>query len=455
MKQLPTLIAAALCAAASLHHQARAATPPEPLTLKVTPERDLVYRKGPREVVVQVEVEARRPDHANHSPLNLAFVLDRSGSMGGPKIEKARQAACAAVDKMADDDIFSLVIYDQEIELLVPPGKVGSSANRERIKAQIDRIRARGSTALYGGVQLGAEQVRKHLADERVNRIILLSDGLANVGPSTPHELAGLGAKLREEGLSVTTIGVGDDFNENLMTALAEASRANYYYVRDAEKLPGIFAEELGAVCARMASNVTIRIEVPAGTRLREIIGRPELKCDERGAKIELPEMFGAERRIYHLRCALDDAAAADALPVAHVALNYEDTASHHALAQDARATVHLADDPAAADKSVRDEVAQQVAIVGNRLDKEKAAWLLDHNRPEEAAQVLQFRANSNAALPAPQQIPNVSSENANLNAWATELQKNGALTKSAQKVLKYDNYQDRASIPRVPTAAK
>jgi Ca-activated chloride channel family protein len=274
--------------------QAAAASPAPDVILRVTPERDYVYRLGPREVIVQIEVEARKNEDGRRSPMNLAIVLDRSGSMEGAKLEKARQAAAMAVDKLADDDIFSLVVYDNDVDLLIPPERVGGHDHREDIKARIFRIQAGGSTALHAGVVLGAKQVRSRFDKERVNRVILLSDGLANVGPSSTSDLARLGRELRSDGISVSTIGLGDDYNEDLMTALAEASNANYYYVKDAEKLPGIFAEELGAARSLLARSIIIRIEAPDGVKLKEIIGRPEIECHDRVAEIKMPELFGS-----------------------------------------------------------------------------------------------------------------------------------------------------------------
>src|SRR3954453_4443684 len=275
----------------------RAAASPAPdVTLRVTPERDFIYRLGPREMIVQVEIEARKNDEARRSPMNLCIVLDRSGSMEGAKIEKARQAAAMAVDKLGDDDIFSLVTYDSETDLLIPPERIGGTDHREDLKARIHRIQPGGSTALHAGVVLGAKQVRLFFEKERVNRIILLSDGLANVGPSSPSDLARLGRELRGDGIAVSTIGLGDDYNEDLMTALAEASNANYYYVKDAEKLPGSVAQELGAARSLLARSLVIRIEAPEGVHLKEIVGRPDITCGDRVAEISMPELFGAEK---------------------------------------------------------------------------------------------------------------------------------------------------------------
>src|SRR5438045_1013181 len=226
-----------LSLAAALARVAAASTAPD-VTLRVTPERDFVYRLGPRELIVQVEIEARRNDEARRSPMNLCIVLDRSGSMEGAKLEKARQAAAMAVDKLSDDDIFSLVTYDNETNLLIAPERVGNTDHREDLKSRIHRIQAGGSTALHAGVVLGAKQVRERFDKERVNRVILLSDGLANVGPSSTSDLARLGRELRGDAIAVSTVGLGDEYNEDLMTAFAEASNANYYYLKEPEKLP-------------------------------------------------------------------------------------------------------------------------------------------------------------------------------------------------------------------------
>ena len=433
---LVSLAAAALAPAA-------AASPAPDVTLRVTPDREYVYKAGPREVIVQVEIEGRKADDARRVPMNLAIVLDRSGSMEGAKIEKARQAAAMAIDKMNDDDIFSLVTYDSDTNLLIEPQRVGNRDNREDLKARIHRIQPGGSTALHAGVMLGARQVRQKFEKERVNRVILLSDGIANVGPSRPSDLASLGRELRSDGIAVSTVGLGDDYNEDLMTALAEASNANYYYVKDAEKLPGVFAQELGASRSLLARSIVIRINAPEGVRLKEIIGRPEIEVRDRVVEIKMPEFFGSEKRRFLVRCEADGKAA-DAIEAAQVELNYATADGAPAPAQRSAAKVAFTDDQKKADDSIKADVAREYGIAQNRIAKEMAVKLADEGKAKDAVAVLRKQAAANAAAPAPVQMPGVSEENRKLEAAGAELETGGRMDKSRRKAMQFENYADK-----------
>lgn len=419
------------------------ASPDADLTLRVAPERDVVYNGGSREVVVQVDLDARRPEHGKRAPMNLAVVLDRSGSMQGAKIEKAKQAACVAIDHLGDADYFSLVTFDNNTDVLLAPERVGGARHREELKSRIDGIRPGGGTAIHAGVTVGAKQVRQYLEKEYVNRVILLSDGIANVGPSRTSDLSELGRELRRDGLSVTTVGLGDDYNEDLMTALAEASNANYYYVRDAEKLPGIFAEELGAARSLVARGVTIRIRVPAGVRLKEIIGQPQIKCEGRTADIALPEYFGGEKRRFLARCVVEEKVSAP-LEIAAVDLKYEPAAGGKAEPQLRAANISFTDEEKKADASVRMEVAKEVSIAENRLAKEQAVKLSDEGKAKDAADVLRAQCAKNAAAPEAARVPGWSVENRKLEQAAAEVETKGRLGASSRKVIQYENWQDK-----------
>ncbi len=137
-------------------------------------------------------------------PVNVALVIDRSGSMAGEKLERAKEAAIAALERLNADDIVSVVLFDETVDVLIPATKL---TDKESVRAAIRTVVVRGGTALFAGVSKGAAEVRKFHDKGRINRVILLTDGQANVGPSSPSEIGSLGESLRKENISVTTLG--------------------------------------------------------------------------------------------------------------------------------------------------------------------------------------------------------------------------------------------------------
>ena len=129
------------------------------------------------------------PDDEERAPVNVAIVIDKSGSMTGRKLQQAKRAAIMALGLLDSSDTISIVAYSDRVDVLVPATRL---RNRAMIERRIEQLFAGGSTALYAGVKEGGEQLESYLDREHVNRLILLSDGLANVGPKSPDELADL-----------------------------------------------------------------------------------------------------------------------------------------------------------------------------------------------------------------------------------------------------------------------
>lgn len=213
----------------------------------------------------EMATDAKRPE------LNIAIVLDRSGSMSGEKIEQAKEAAACAVNQMRENDIVSVVAYSTDVEVLVPATKLG---DKKDILAKIEGIEAGGTTALYAGTEKGAEEVKKFFDKNRVNRVILLSDGLANVGPSSPEELGKLGQKIGGDGITVTTLGLGEGFNEDLMIKLAAAGDGNHVFITKAKNMIEVFDEEFKTATAVVAGEVACRVTCADGIRPVRVLNR-------------------------------------------------------------------------------------------------------------------------------------------------------------------------------------
>jgi len=414
----------------------------ETLRLNLVPDRDVLFKGRPQEIVVKIDLQAIA-DRQKHrrTPLNLAVVLDKSGSMSGAKLEKTKQAALQLVDRLAPDDVFSLVIFSDEARVLVPAQKVD---DKEALREKIESIEAGGSTALYAGVKAGARQIEEYFSDKRINRVILLSDGLANVGPSSPRELRQLGRDLAGQGIAVTTIGVGDDYNEDLMAGLAEASDANYYYVQDTEKLPEIFAKELGDLLAVAAREIRIEITCPDGVKPLGFIGRPETFADQR-ASVNLNQFTLGQGRYLFLRCLVTRTEP----EVACVNVRYLDELDNGSEQSTTGVVkVRYTDDEAAADKSVNAAVTAEKTLVLTAVAKEEAIAQADAGNYRQAAQILvkqrEMLAGAAAAAPASVQVQ-IRAETNNLDDFSDRLE-NGNFDSPSRKALQSQSFQMRNS---------
>jgi Ca-activated chloride channel family protein len=205
-------------------------------------------------------------------PMNLSIVLDRSGSMGDQKkMEYAKKAFASLIDQLHAEDILSIVIYDDIIDVVRHASKVGR--DRNFIKRLIDEVYPRGSTNLGGGLIEGLKQAERYLGKEYINRVILLSDGLANVGVTNPSELNSIARRYRNQSISITTMGVGLDYNENLMMGLSESGGGNYYFIEHPNSLTSIVRQEFDMVSSVIAQNVSIYLHLSAGVSVHDVIG--------------------------------------------------------------------------------------------------------------------------------------------------------------------------------------
>lgn len=424
-----------LMAGLSGHTQART------VVCRVELDRPVLPAESEQTAVVKVALDApEAPADAERPPVNLAVVLDRSGSMGGHKIEKAKQAAIEALRRLSARDLFSLVIYNHQVQTVVPAQSAG---NAESIEARIRGIESSGNTALFGGVSQGAAEVRKNVNDRRyVHRILLLSDGLANVGPDSPADLGRLGAALIKEGISVTTVGVGTDYNEDLMTQLSQASDGNTYFAKTGDDLPRIFAEELGDVLAIVAKRVILEIECPAGLRPVRIIGR---EGSIRGNRVEihLNQLYGGQQKYALVEVAVPPSTRDTSREVAVATCSYDSVLSHRRETASGRVTARFTQSTKEVIASANKQVQVDYANVLTAIAKDKAVELADQGKKEEAVQV--FDSNASVLEGIGTTYGNdVVIDISGLNlTHGVELKKKG-MTKSLRKGFRSDSYQER-----------
>jgi len=321
-------------------------------------------------------------------PVNVAIVLDKSGSMTGTKIARAKEAAIMAIDRLRNDDIVSVITYDTTVCVVIPATKV---SDRERIRSRIRTINASGNTALFAGMSKGAAEIRKFLDKGRVNRIVLLSDGLANVGPSSPADLAELGTSLSAEGIAVTTIGLGLDFNEDLMTALAENSDGNHMFAENAVDLARAFDAEFGDVLSVVAQDVTVRIECADGVRPVRVLGR---KADVAGQIVisSLRQLYARQMKYVMLEVEIEPGVAGSEKLVASVDVSYANMATHTTDKLQSSVSTRFTDSATEVTKNTNKDVMVEVIDQIGMENAEAAMKLRDEGKIEEARQ--KFDAN-------------------------------------------------------------
>ncbi len=229
--------------------------------MKIEVQTDYTTVPAGESALLRIMVTLTAPNDApngSSKPLNLALVLDRSGSMAGEKLHHVKKATQTIFEMMNPEDVFSLVAYDHQVAEVVSPVKVGQA---RAVEERIAGLESGGSTCLSGGYELGGSLAGNSSSQEYTTRIILLSDGKANQGVTNPYTLAKMSADMLQRGISTTTIGVGRDYNEFLMGRLAEHGGGGAHFVERAEDAKSVFEEELGYLKRLVASIIKVHFK--------------------------------------------------------------------------------------------------------------------------------------------------------------------------------------------------
>ncbi len=269
------------------------------INLAVTLSNEYALADSKSKLKVLLQAEAMSAEPVANVPLNVVLLVDRSTSMTGAALNNVKEAACAIVDELASTDMLSLVAFGSDVDVLVQKGEL---TDKDAAKKQINRLRARGATNVHEALRVGLEQVSQGLSEKRLSRLIFLSDGEATEGETDDDVILSLAEKARDMGVAISTLGVGEDYDEVLLSDIAANSGGNHYFIEGPEHIKEVYSREMDRFRAIIAKDVKLAITLVEGTKLKQLNFRYPFTQDGRTTKVRLDEIVASTEQ----KCLLD-----------------------------------------------------------------------------------------------------------------------------------------------------
>lgn len=367
-------------------------------TLSASLSHGALATGGDDERYAVIELDTDPAEAGERPPLNVGILIDRSGSMRGDPIRHARRAALGLVERLGPDDRVAIATYDTHGEAVLPATAVTGDGAAE-ITDAIEGVTPRGMTNIHEGLAIAYDQLREARREGALSRVIHLSDGRANRGVTSTPEMANLAMQASDQGIRTTSIGLGLQYNEELMEALADAGRGGYYFVGDPSDLQPVFAGELDDLEATVATDVELAIRPRCdGVRVEEVIGVPTER--EGDTLIASPaDIAGDASRRFVARLDVeglepDAAQVPEAARLIDVALEHEDPRTGAEISSEIDLAAEVATSAEVADDSVVESVMAEVLAVQEAQAVHEAALAYRDGRHDEAMDRLAAEAD-------------------------------------------------------------
>ena len=237
--------------------------------------------------------DAGQVTDASRAPSTLVVVLDRSGSMAGPRLEQAKAALSTLIDRLHPQDRFGLVTFDQHTTVAVPAGELSDKA---AVKRAIAQVHPGGSTDLSGGYLRGLQEARR-VAAEGGATVLLISDGHANAGLTDPEQLGGLARRAQTDRIATSTLGMGLGYDERLLSAIASGGNGNEHFAETADEAGELIAGEVDGLLALVAQAGSLQVRMSPQVKSVRVINDLSVVALSDGIMIELGSFYAGESR--------------------------------------------------------------------------------------------------------------------------------------------------------------
>jgi Ca-activated chloride channel family protein len=395
------------------------------------------------DLLITFQVDSAEAERPARRPLNLSVVLDRSGSMGGKPLQQAVQAAEALVQLLKPEDVLSVVVYDDNIETLVPPEP---AADVRAICQKIRKVRAGGTTDLHGGWKKGCEHVLTRKGEPMIHRVLLLTDGQANVGVTDPKKLIEAARKMAGEGIVTTTLGFGQNFNEDLLIGMAQVADGNFYFIETPEDASQVFQIEGQSLASVVAQNLTVRVSPAKGSqaKVREVLNNYRTQASGEATSIVMGDVYAGEPKLLALEVEVQAGGKSRKdLPLFDVSYTYEpvDSSAGSGTGDLAvAAAVGTAEEAAAARPEA--DVLQQVSRIRIARAKEIAVEQADGGKFAAASETLRKVIEELRKKGLEEQFE-IAEEIAQLEHFAARIEKK-QFDSASRKEMRDQSYQGR-----------
>lgn len=360
-------------------------------------------------------------------PLNLSLVIDRSGSMAGAPLQYAIEAAQRLVEQLTPEDYLSVVIYDDYAETILPHGPV---QDKPHIQALLRTIRAGGCTNLSGGWLMGCDHVQSQLSSDsfaprvRLNRVLLLTDGQANVGVTDSPILTNTARDKAIQGIITTTLGFGNYFNEDLLIGMASAAGGNFYFIQSPDDASDVFRIELESLMSVAAQNLTITLQPTADVTITQLLNNYRAQTQGSALQVNLGDVYTSEAKQMAVELAIAPQATLGDLPLLSATYSYQAIVNEsiQSFSDDLAMQITVGSAEAAAQAKPEQTVIEQISKFRIAKVKDEAITLADQGDFKTASAKLRstLKTLQNQSL---QESFEVAEEMAQLDHYAQKLE--------------------------------